>query len=242
VYAKGPGKYYVLKNLLHLVLPSWLPRILFLDDDVFLFTDVTRLWQHWQQFRPPQLLGMASEQSPQYSFVTAQGGYGLNSGVVLMDLQAMRESARLRRLLYEYSAPCRSKKNCQVALPLPEEKSLGYVADQTLFSLMSTDAAGGRELFYSLPCGWNRQLSQSYSAATGVAYLRHWSCSAQCNLVHANEREWKPVVRALQQDPTGRTCTQSLDWFRCNLKPFNIWLSFASNAMDMLRECCGRAA
>lgn len=44
---------------------------------------------------------------------------------------------------------------------MPVQK-LGWVADQTLFSLMSTPAAGGGSLFYTLPCGWNRQTSTAY--------------------------------------------------------------------------------
>ena len=130
----------------------------------------------------------------------------------------------------------------QVTLPLPSpNKNLGYVADQTLFSYMSTKAAGGRDLFYQLPCGWNHQMSLHYSVLDPT-FLRYQICDTPCNLVHGNERQFKKTIDALQGDPTGRACRPSLDHLRCNVYPYNSSTMFASHILDFMREkCCSLA-
>lgn len=45
--ATGHGRTYLFKNLLHMVVPKWLKRVLFVDADLFFFDDVANLWALW---------------------------------------------------------------------------------------------------------------------------------------------------------------------------------------------------
>ena len=50
--ATGPGPIYLYKPLLHLVLPTWIQRVLVLDTDLFLFSDIAGLWAEFDRFAP----------------------------------------------------------------------------------------------------------------------------------------------------------------------------------------------
>ena len=91
--ATGPGPIYLYKPLLHLVLPSWLTKLIVLDTDLFVTADVAGLWGEFARFSSTALLGLAAEQCPSYQQVRALGGFGLNGGVQLLHLSRMRASA-----------------------------------------------------------------------------------------------------------------------------------------------------
>ena len=90
--ATGPGPLYLWKPLLHLVLPSWLGRVVVLDFDLFFFSDVGRLWRQFDAFPSRALIGLAEEQCPSYQEVRAMGGVSFNGGVQLLHLARMRAS------------------------------------------------------------------------------------------------------------------------------------------------------
>ena len=100
--ASGPGRSYLWKNLLHLVLPLSVPRLIFLDADLFLYSPISRLWNEFARFAPSHVLGIALEQNVLYRNVTEAGGLGFNTGVMLMALDRMR--AAMLRLIREIFA------------------------------------------------------------------------------------------------------------------------------------------
>lgn len=161
------------------------------------------------------------------------GGRGFNSGVLMLDLDGMRRSAIYASLLRGYS------QKGQSALPMPAKKrKLGWMADQTLFSLMSTPKAGGASLFFELPCGWNRQTSTSHSMRPGN-FAKWHACESACHVVHGNEWESKKVVSSLHQDPSGRSCRRVVHDYRCSLMPFRDPRSQASIMWDLVaNNCC----
>lgn len=215
--ATGPGRLYLWKNLLHYVLPVSVPRVLLLDSDLFFVSSVHDLWERFDSFTPRQLFGIALEQNVMYANITASGGMGFNTGLMLMSLERMRQSAAYARLLESFAA----------RRLMPPSGSLGWVADQTLYSWATHPAYGGAEasaLFHVLPCGWNRQMSQENwepfrkarqrrrrsmrdpRAVVSMSMPAH-TCSHPCHVLHANFLPYKSLVRdRLQADPSGASC------------------------------------
>ena len=147
--ASGPGRAYLWKLFIHHVLPS-VKRVVLLDADVLLISDLELLWGQFTHFAQSAIMGVAREQNILYrSEVTARGGVGMNTGVVLMDLERMRRS-RLYRSLVEGFA--NRSVPADHLMPVNKMKTfrLGYVADQTLLTFMTQPALApnGASLFH----------------------------------------------------------------------------------------------
>ena len=113
------GIYGLLKLTLPKILPSWLKKVIVLDTDVTLATDISRLYQLFNQFQTQESLGLVENQSdwyipgklwksviPIFSFALSFRiinaffllkhspwpalGRGFNTGVILMDLAKLR--------------------------------------------------------------------------------------------------------------------------------------------------------
>lgn len=101
---------------------------------------------------------------------------GFNSGVMLLDLHAMRASALYNKLL----------EPSNVAKLADQYRFRGHLGDQDFFSMIGMEHP---ELFYSLACGWNRQLCtwwrdhgygdifQLYYRCDGPVYIYHGNCN-----------------------------------------------------------------
>lgn len=101
---------------------------------------------------------------------------GFNSGVMLLDLAAMRASSLYNQLL----EPDR------VAKLADQYRFRGHLGDQDFFTMIGMEHP---ELFYSLACGWNRQLCtwwrdhgygdvfQLYYRCDGPVYIYHGNCN-----------------------------------------------------------------
>ena len=194
--ATGPGPIYLYKPLLHLVLPRWISRLIVLDTDLFLTSDIAGLWAEFDRFAPRALLGLAAEQCPSYQQVRALGGVGLNGGVQLLHLARMRRSARYAELIDGYIAK-------PMRYPM-KEGGIGWLGDQTLYSWMSVNGTGGNHIFHILPCGWNRQIGTHM--AGWPHFWRTHECNAPCNLIHGNyvSAKWQNAASAAQTLWTSR--------------------------------------
>ena len=146
---------YVLKLFLHRLLPQ-LERVLVLDTDIYLMSDICQLAdQTWDAFArsPDALFAYVHEQQDVY--MRAFGLPGVNGGVGLMDLQRMRTSnyeTWLSELSSKIGGEC-----------LPDYMAGGSddrcneqwnVIDQTVITLISRDHP---DALISLPCEWNWQ-------------------------------------------------------------------------------------
>ena len=255
--ASGNGRFYLWKNVLHLLLPKWIPRVLFLDADLFFLSDPALLWQHFDHFSPGQHIGMSVEESKSRHDVYSKGGISFNSGVLLLDLDGLRHSELYSRLLTRHSDPTSEK--------------LGWTADQSLFSDMSKNASGGKSLFCeqlastplrdraplastiidaklsshsvadTLPCGWNLQTSTNGIALTHAASqfraLHH--CDAPCHVIHGNEFESKKFLWTLIDRHYDRsTCRALLEQYRCHVDPFRKVAPAARMHGFLARQCC----
>jgi len=194
--ATGPGAVYLYKPLLHLLLPAWLPKVLVLDADVFVVADVRRLWAEFDRFGPAACAGLAVEQAPSYAHVRARGGLNFNGGVQLLDLDRMRSSAR-------YAARLADAADGRLPGLKADEKRIGFLGDQTLYSLMTVAPAAngtgdGRGLFHALPCGWNRQTGTHMAGWPGF-WAAH-ACHERCGLLHFNFAGHKALAEALKAE------------------------------------------
>ena len=228
--ASGNGRMYLWKNVLHLLLPKWLPRVMFLDADLFFVSDPTLLWRQFDLFAAGQHIGMAVEESWSRQEVYLQGGVSFNSGVLLMDLDGLRQSQLYANLLTKYS--------------LPGSTKLGWTADQNLFSDMSTNQSGGRSLFYTLPCGFNMQTSTHQIPPRGEGSARafkalHRCITSPCHIIHGNEFESKKVLWQLLDRPHDRSsCLEVLQQHRCHVDPFRKQAPAARMHGLLARQCC----
>lgn len=146
----------------------------------------------FDNFNKSQMVGIAHEQSPVYRHILYQyrdmhkdtlvgdpppkGQPGFNSGVVLFDLEKMRNSFIYNRILLGRDIKHLSSKY----------NFRGHLGDQDFFTLLSFDYP---ELFYTLPCSWNRQLC-TYWKDNGYAEVweKYFNCTGPIHVYHGNCR------------------------------------------------------
>lgn len=197
-FSAGSGAYYsdsifFLSVAMHHIMPQSLTRIVQLDLDLKYRTNIRDLFQEFQQFSPGVVIGIAREMQPVYRHTfwqyrkenpktrvgepAPEGLPGFNSGVMLLDLSAMRASALYNQLL----------EPSNVAKLADQYRFRGHLGDQDFFTMIGMEHP---ELFYSLACGWNRQLCtwwrdhgygdvfQLYYRCDGPIYIYHGNCNS----------------------------------------------------------------
>ncbi|KAM6939411.1 xyloside xylosyltransferase 1 [Lycodopsis pacificus] len=197
-FSAGSGAYYsdaifFLSVAMHHIMPDGLTRIVQLDLDLKYRTNIRDLFQEFDQFPPGAVIGIAREMQPVYRHTFWQyrkenpqtrvgdpppdGLPGFNSGVMLLDLGAMRDSALYNQLL----------EPSNVAKLADQYRFRGHLGDQDFFTMIGMEHP---ELFYTLACGWNRQLCtwwrdhgygdvfQMYYRCDGLVYIYHGNCNS----------------------------------------------------------------
>ena len=173
----GPGPQYLYKPLLHYVMPANVRRLILLDTDIVMVRDIVDLHAEFSRFGT-KLLGVGNEQSRLYG----SNGEGKNGGVQLFDLAKMRASTRYAALL-DHHATGR------------DGRRIGYLGDQTLYSYIFTKHP---DMFYTLPCEWNRQISMHFGFHNATVH----ACPRRCGILHANFAPFKCIAWAMQRDPS----------------------------------------
>ncbi|XP_060889687.1 xyloside xylosyltransferase 1 [Labrus mixtus] len=197
-FSSGSGAYYsdaifFLSVAMHHIMPESLTRILQLDLDLKYRTNIRDLFQEFDLFPPGAVIGITREMQPVYRHTFWQyrkenpqskvgepppdGLPGFNSGVMLLDLGAMRASALYNQLL----------EPSNVAKLADQYRFRGHLGDQDFFTMIGMEHP---ELFYPLACGWNRQLCtwwrdhgygevfQLYYRCSGPVYIYHGNCNS----------------------------------------------------------------
>lgn len=197
-FSAGSGAYYsdaifFLSVAMHHIMPESLTRIVQLDLDLKYRTNIRDLFQEFDQFPPGAVIGITREMQPVYRHTFWQyrkenpqtrvgepppdGLPGFNSGVILLDLGAMRASALYNQLLEPRN----------VAKLADQYRFRGHLGDQDFFTMIGMEHP---ELFHSLACGWNRQLCtwwrdhgygdvfQLYYHCSGPVYIYHGNCNS----------------------------------------------------------------
>ncbi|KAH7960961.1 hypothetical protein HPB49_025319 [Dermacentor silvarum] len=154
-------KLFLMSTGIHRLFPVAVRHLILLDIDLQLRSDIALLYRHFALFPTGTIMGMAYDLQPGYRHVLQKyrrkhpgttcgeppprGNPGMNSGVVLVDLEAVRNSAIYKNFL-------RAKVVNFLVKKYSFRNNLG---DQDFYSLICWERP---ELFYVLPCTWNRQL------------------------------------------------------------------------------------
>lgn len=194
-FISKPGDYYsddlfFVSMAMHQVMPTLLHKVIMMDIDTKLQADVAQLFGHFDHFAKDNVIGIAHELQPVYRHIlhhyrkenpaTHIGGPppdgfpGFNSGVMLLDLDRLRESTLYNSLLQP-----------DVIKNLTEKyKFKGHLGDQDFYTLVALEHP---QLFYVLPCTWNRQLCQWWrDKGYENIFDNYYRCEGHVNLYHGN--------------------------------------------------------
>jgi hypothetical protein len=172
------------KPLLHWLLQPSLHRLILLDQDTIVLRDPAALWAHFTYF-DRALVGAAREQSQLYEL--GSSGHlrnGMNGGVQLLRLDAMRASIDFNRGIDFFASGHGGR--------------VGALGDQTFYTLLANRHPS---LFYKLPCEWNRQLAMESGWNNETIH----ACPQRCGVLHFNDPHFKCLGRKLQRAPGCRT-------------------------------------
>ena len=183
-FSHSPSSYYgdslfFLSIGLVKVFDPAIKRMILLDSDLKFKEDIGQLHALFDKFSATNIIGIARDAQPVYRHnlwkyrhdhpstrvgdPPPHGITGFNSGVLLMDLERMRHS----RLYHNLIRPDTVEK-------LTEKYSFrGHLGDQDFFSLISFEH---QELFYVLPCTWNRQLCTWWMSGYPDVFDQYFRC------------------------------------------------------------------
>ncbi|KNC76459.1 hypothetical protein SARC_11043, partial [Sphaeroforma arctica JP610] len=188
---------FFLPPLLPRILPPNVTHLLVTDTDMLFRSDISKLWDVFHEFTDTQVIGLAHEMQPVYRNVfgryrlnnpnlpeaqnigmsVSEGGFpGFNSGVMLMRLDRLRKLSLWKHVLED--------ELMKTLATMYEFK--GHLGDQDLYSLLSVPHA---ELFYTLPCGWNRQLCTWWRDVGGYKepiFGYYNDCAGDIHVAHGN--------------------------------------------------------
>ena len=146
------GVFGLLKLTLTSTLPATLNNVLVLDTDIMFAGDVAELWQLFAAIRKRgKLFGLVENQSNWYLGKLWENhrpwpalGRGFNTGVMMLDLQAMREHGWEEMWF-------------QVTMETLQSYKATALADQDVINAVIKEHPNTH---YMMPCAWNVQLSE----------------------------------------------------------------------------------
>ncbi|KZC08816.1 PREDICTED: xyloside xylosyltransferase 1 [Dufourea novaeangliae] len=195
-FSSKPGTYYsdalfFLSLGLHRIAPIEQSVAAMFDADTKFRKDVKELFEEFNSFGGQALFGLAPELTPVYRHVlylyrnkhpntsfgepSKSNGYpGYNSGVVLFNLDRLRNSSIYDRIVKKESVQAMTEKY----------HFKGHLGDQDFYTLLGMERP---ELIHTIDCGWNRQLciwwrDRGYADVFGN-YSR---CDSETKLWHGN--------------------------------------------------------
>jgi lipopolysaccharide biosynthesis glycosyltransferase len=194
-FSHSPASYYgdslfFLSIGLFKVFDPKVKRIILLDADLKFKTDISKLHALFNKFNESNLIGIAHDGQPVYRHLFWQyrnenpgtrvgspppnGLTGFNSGVLLLDLAKQRKSSLYESLLTPEAVDRLTAKY----------HFKGHLGDQDFFTLVGMEH---EELFYVLPCTWNRQLCTWWGDHGYADVLdQYYKCSGRVNIYHGN--------------------------------------------------------
>lgn len=194
-FSSKPGSYYshsffFLSVAMHKVMPTTMHRAIMLDADLKFTDDIKKLYDRFRLFKKDNVIGIARELQPVYRHTFSlyrtehpgtrvgepgpDGLTGFNSGVLLLDLEAMRKSDLYNSMLQAKA----------VELLTEEFHFKGHLGDQDLFTLINMKYEW---LFHILPCIWNRQLCTWWKDHGYADIFDHYyTCEGDVKIWHGN--------------------------------------------------------
>lgn len=165
------GDYGLMKLILPKILPDKLQKVIVLDTDIALATDIGDLWKHFSLFKK-EAIGLVENQSDWYRGTLWRNyrpwsaiGRGFNTGVMLLKLDELRN--------FNWSNLWRQITEKELLTMLSTS-----LADQDVFNAV---IKSNPNLVYKLPCQFNVQLSDN-TLWTKICYkdvqdlkIIHWN-------------------------------------------------------------------
>ncbi|RWS06962.1 Xyloside xylosyltransferase 1-like protein [Dinothrombium tinctorium] len=165
-------------------------RLIVIDVDIKVKTSLQELESKFDEFSNSAMIGIANEQQPIYRHLLYKyrsqrnrtefgnphpyGLPGLNSGVLLLHLQRMRDSSVYNSMLNPLS----------IASLANQYYFHGHLGDQDFYTLLSFNEP---TLFYNLNCTWNRQLCKWWKYhGYFKQFDEYHKCDGKINLYHGN--------------------------------------------------------
>ncbi|XP_072789521.1 xyloside xylosyltransferase 1 isoform X3 [Taeniopygia guttata] len=185
IMPKGAGKSRPLNKL-----TPEITRIIQVDLDLKYKTNIRDLFDEFDNFPEGAVIGIAREMQPVYRHTFWQyrrenpqtkvgepppdGLPGFNSGVLLLNLEAMRQSKLYNQLL----EPTMVQK-------LTEKYHFkGHLGDQDFFTMVGMEHP---ELFHVLDCTWNRQLCTWWrDHGYSDVFDQYFQCEGEVRIYHGN--------------------------------------------------------
>lgn len=194
-FSAGSGTYYsdsifFLSVAMHQIMPKEIPRIIQLDLDLKYKTNIRELFEEFDNFLPGAVIGIAREMQPVYRHTFWQfrhenpktrvgdpppeGLPGFNSGVMLLNLEAMRQSPLYSHLL----------EPSWVQQLADKYHFRGHLGDQDFFTMIGMEHP---ELFHVLDCTWNRQLCTWWrDHGYSDVFQAYFRCEGHVKIYHGN--------------------------------------------------------
>lgn len=195
-FSSKPGTYYsdalfFLSLGMHKIAPSHQKLAVMFDADTKFRRDVKDLFEEFNKFGKEALFGLAPELTPVYRHVLYlyrtkhpttmfgeplhKGGYpGYNSGMVLFNLERLRNSLEYNQIVTKNSVDTMTEKY----------HFKGHLGDQDFYTLLGMERP---ELIHTVDCGWNRQLCTWWRNRGYVDIFANYSeCHSEIKLWHGN--------------------------------------------------------
>ena len=202
-----PTGVYLVKTMLAAVLPQWADHVIVLDSDVRVYGDIGDMLEYLRRMRSQlnavtsssttaslphsflsslfaarprhPVMALAAEQQTFYDLrhpTTMRGRLGFNGGVQLQDLIELRRT--------EPGSAGREYNDRVINSSLSRQFTMGLLlGDQTVYTALNNSAP---DLFFSLPCQWNRQLCEYYYEPWRERDVEARRCPGQWRIVHGN--------------------------------------------------------
>ena len=185
---------YYASFVLHRAFTS-VEKLILLDVDIWLSASIEELHSWFDQFDETHLIGIAHEQQPVYGNQLSDyrlstsnestvglplpgGNPGFNSGVLLLHLIKLRQSALFESFINVTTIEMLAQKY----------RFKGHLGDQDYYTLIGFEQP---RMFKLLPCTWNRQLCKWWKYHTNkyhsnLQFDEYHSCVGDIKLYHGN--------------------------------------------------------
>lgn len=187
------GVYGLLKLTVPDALPSTIKRIIMLDTDIMLNSDIARLWNFFEDIiKQKKLLGIVENQSNWYLGDLWENhhpwpalGRGFNTGVTLLNLDEMRQqnwSNLWSTVTRKYTNPT-------------------ALADQDIINAVIKENSN---IHFVLPCSWNIQLSDNTLSDfcyqnTENFHIIHWNSPKKMDVENIHGPYFKIMYKGFLQ-------------------------------------------
>jgi len=177
------------------ILPEDVTRVILLDADFFFNTDIKQLFDHFDNFNVNTLFGMAYVQQPNYkahfeNYIKEHPGTkvgapppdgvrGYNGGLTMLHLSNMRRSELYKQILLDNDMKRYAAKY----------QFRGNLGEQDFFVLLDLEH---HEMFYVVPCQWNRQLAHHYDTEDNFEAYHY--CPKPHHAYHGNSNSIMPTL------------------------------------------------